>query len=86
MNRLQGQVAWISGAASGMGAGIAETFAEEGAKVAVIDVDVAGGQQVVERIMDRGGEAIFIECDVAVEEQVQASIDQTAATFGGLQK
>ena len=84
-NRLQGQVAWISGAASGMGEAIAELFAAEGARVALIDIQEERGRQVAERIQQQGGAALFVACDVAREDQVQASIEQTVARFGGLQ-
>ena len=84
-NRLAGQVAWITGAASGMGEAIAELFAEEGAKVALVDIQSDRGQQVAARINERQGEAIFIECDVTQEHQVRDSIDATVKQFGGLQ-
>ena len=83
--RLQGQVAWVSGAASGMGEAVAELFAAEGAKVAVVDVQSERGQRVAERIAAKGGEAVFLQCDVASEDQVRMSIDSTVQQFDGLQ-
>lgn len=83
--RLTGQVAWISGGASGMGEATAELFAAEGARVGVVDVQADRGHQVVERIVRSGGEAVFYECDVACEEAVRDTIERTAAHFGGLQ-
>src|SRR6266404_4403232 len=83
--RLQNQVAWISGAASGMGEGIARLFAREGAAVALVDVQAAKGSAVAEQIRAEGGRAIFIECDVAKEAAVRASIERTEKEFGGLQ-
>lgn len=85
LKRLAGQVAWISGGASGMGEAIAKLFALEGASVAVIDLQAERGQRVVAEIAGQGGQAIFIQSDVAQENQVQASIAQTAAHWGGLQ-
>ncbi len=85
MGRLQGQVVWISGAASGMGEASAELFAAEGGRVAVVDVQVERGRQVVGRITDQGGEAVFLACDVAQEDQVRESIEATAVHFGALQ-
>ena len=82
--RLDGQVAWISGAASGMGEATAELFATEGAMVALLDIQVERGRQVAERITAQGGRAIFLECDVAQEDQVRHSIERTVAHFGGL--
>ena len=83
--RLEGQVAWISGAASGMGEAAAELLAAEGAKVAVVDIQAEAGQQVAARIAARGGEALFLECDVSQADPVRDAIEATAARFGGLQ-
>jgi NAD(P)-dependent dehydrogenase (short-subunit alcohol dehydrogenase family) len=83
--RLAGQIAWISGAASGIGEATAILFAEEGANVAMIDINVhQGGFPRGPAIEDSGGgRAVFIQADVSDEEQVRDSMAQTAATFGG---
>ena len=83
--RLQNKVAWVSGAASGMGEGIARLFAREGAAVALVDVQTEKGVAIAEQIRAEGGRAIFVECDVRKEAAVRASMDQTADEFGGLQ-
>ena len=83
--RLDGQIAWMGGGASGMGEATAELFAEEGAKVAVVDVQAERGQKVVEAITAHGGQATFLECDVAQEDSVHESIEKTVEHFGGLQ-
>ncbi len=83
--RLQNQVAWVSGAASGMGEGIARLFAREGAAVALVDVQAGKGRAIAEQIHGEGGRAVFFECDVRNEASVQASMEQTAKEFGGLQ-
>ena len=83
--RLEGQIAWISGGASGMGEATAQLLAEEGAKVAVVDIQAELGQKVVEGINANGGEAIFHECNVAREDEVRQSIEKTVEHFGGLQ-
>lgn len=83
--RLTGQVAWIGGGASGIGEATARLFAAEGAQVAVVDIQVEPGQQVVEQIKAQGGQAIFYAGDVSQAGQVQAAIDQTVTHFGGLQ-
>jgi protein-L-isoaspartate(D-aspartate) O-methyltransferase len=58
MGRLDGKVALISGAASGLGAAEAELFAREGAHVVVGDIQTEAGQSVVDRIAAAGGEAV----------------------------
>src|ERR1035441_9384059 len=83
--KLAGQTAWISGATKGIGEGAALLFAQEGATVAVIGRDENDGRRVLRAIKRKGGEAIFVRCDVAREEEVSASIAQTIAAFGGLQ-
>ena len=83
--RLEGQIAWITGAASGIGEGTAELFAQEGARVALIDVQGERGRQVAERIRAGGGQVLFIEADLSREEEVRRSLEQTARHFGGLQ-
>ena len=85
MERLKDQIAWISGGASGMGQATAELFAEEGAKVVVADIQAEMGQDLVNRIIQKGGDAIFHECDVSQEDAVRKSIDRTVEHFGGLQ-
>jgi NAD(P)-dependent dehydrogenase (short-subunit alcohol dehydrogenase family) len=83
--RLQGQVAWISGAASGMGESTARLFAREGAAVALVDKQAARGLAVAGEIRAEGGRATFIECDVSCGSSVKSSIEQTVREFGGLQ-
>jgi 3-oxoacyl-[acyl-carrier protein] reductase len=82
--RLQGKVAIVTGAARGIGKGIAKRFAQEGAKVVVNDINDAGGQQTVGEIRQAGGTAIYCHADVADEGQVQAMMETTVATFGKL--
>jgi 3(or 17)beta-hydroxysteroid dehydrogenase len=67
MNRLRGKSAIVTGGALGIGRACALRLAEEGATVAVTDVDAASGPLVVEEIQKRGGDAIFVRQDVADE-------------------
>jgi NAD(P)-dependent dehydrogenase (short-subunit alcohol dehydrogenase family) len=82
--RLQNQVAWISGAASGIGEAVARLFAQEGAAVGLADVQAQRGHAVAEEISDAGGRASFNHCDVSRACDVESSIEQTAREFGGL--
>ncbi|EFH12678.1 glucose 1-dehydrogenase [Pseudoroseomonas cervicalis] len=79
--RLQGKIALVTGAASGFGEGIVRRFAQEGAKVAVADLNLAGAERVAAEL---GGGAIAIGGDVSKAEDVQAMVDQTVSAFGGL--
>ena len=82
--RLDGQVAWITGAASGMGEATAELFAAEGAAVAVVDINKKLGPDVVERISRKGGRANFVACDVSKERDVNSCMRQIVEHFGSL--
>ena len=82
--RFIDKTVWISGAAQGIGRGIAEFFAEEGANVAIIDIKEQEGKNVAECIKSKGGNAVFFFCDLNVEALIRKSIEDTVATFGGL--
>lgn len=80
--RLEGKAAFITGSASGIGRAIALRFAEEGALVAVADMDAEGGAETARRITDRCGKAVFLETDVTSEDSVRASIADCVERFG----
>ena len=82
--RLAGQVAWISGATSGIGAAAARLFAQEGAAVALIGRRFEMSRAIAAEINASGGRAVAIACDVSREDQVRGSIEETVAAFGGL--
>ena len=84
MGQLDGKVALIDGAGSGFGRAGAITFAREGAKVAVADMNAETGNAVVQEIRDAGGEAVFIRADVSKMNEVEAMVRQTVAAFGRL--
>jgi 3-oxoacyl-[acyl-carrier protein] reductase len=79
--RLQKTVAIVTGGGSGMGAAIAETYAREGAHVAVVDIDGAAAAKVARKI---GNTAIAIKCDVTKRADIDAAVLETASAFGGL--
>src|SRR5258708_3983041 len=81
MGKLEGKVAWISGATSGIGGATARLFAREGARVAVVGRRVAQGERIAAEIASEGGEALPLACDVSKESQVRESIRRTVGRF-----
>ncbi len=81
--RLEGKVALVTGAASGMGAVAAQRFAREGASVVLGDVS-ADGERVAAQIRAHGGEAVFVTADVAVGESVAAMVQTAIESYGAL--
>ena len=82
--RLDGKVALVTGAASGIGRGIATTFAREGAQVIVVDRNRAAGEDAAAEINERAGRAVFEQTDVADAEQVRSLMERTRARVGTL--
>lgn len=82
--RVEGKVAIVTGAASGIGEDTAVRLAEEGAAVCVADIDRDNGRRVVKRIKDAGGQAIFVSTDVTKTAHIRRMIERTAAAFGRL--
>src|SRR5215813_8337830 len=82
--RVEGKVALVTGGASGIGRATALTFAREGAKLVIADLNVDGGHQTVHMITEQGGEAIFVRTDVSQAVEVQALISKAVETYGRL--
>ncbi len=81
---IQGKVALVTGAGSGIGRAIALRLADEGAAVVVDDIDEAGGAETVRLIETAGGRAALVRADVAIDEDVRAMVAVTEEAFGGL--
>jgi NAD(P)-dependent dehydrogenase (short-subunit alcohol dehydrogenase family) len=82
--RLEEKVALVTGGASGIGRATALTFAREGAKLVIADMNEEGGQQTVHMLTEQGGEAIFVRTDVSKAVEVQALISTVVETYGRL--
>ena len=79
-----GKVAFVTGAANGIGRAAALAFAREGASVVVADVSEQGNQETVRLIEEQGGQALAVRCDVTRAEDVKAALDKTVEAFGRL--
>lgn len=81
MNRVKGKTALITGAASGLGEGCALLLAKEGAEIVVADINESKGNEVVERIHQESGKAIFVKLDVSNELDWENAIEKTLSEF-----
>jgi NAD(P)-dependent dehydrogenase (short-subunit alcohol dehydrogenase family) len=82
--RLEGKVALVTGGASGIGRATALTFAREGAKLVIADMNEDGGHQTVHMITENGGAAAFVQVDVTSPSAVEALLSKTIETYGRL--
>ena len=82
MGQLDGKVALITGAGSGIGRASALVFAREGAKVALADIVVEGGEETVRMVKEAAGEAFFIKADVSNAADVEAMVNTVVETYG----
>ena len=82
MNRLEGKVAVITGAGSGIGRATSKIFAREGARLVLADLVEDGGKQTLAMVADTGRDAIFVKTDVSKESDVDALIAKALETYG----
>lgn len=82
--QLKDKVAYITGAASGIGKEIAVVYAREGAKIVIADMNQAAADAAAEELKATGAQAIGVTVDVTNEEQVNASVEQAVKAFGGI--
>ncbi|EIK97183.1 short chain dehydrogenase [Pseudomonas sp. M47T1] len=81
---FENKVALVTGGASGIGLATARAFAQAGASVAVVDLNLEAARAAAQALVDAGHRAIGIGCDVADIDQVEAMVKDTVATFGRL--
>lgn len=84
VTRLAGRVAVITGGGGGIGGATCARFAQEGAKVAVCDLDLEAAERVARRIAAEGGQAQALQCDITQRPQVDAAVAQVLSRFGGI--
>jgi NAD(P)-dependent dehydrogenase (short-subunit alcohol dehydrogenase family) len=82
--KLRGCTAVITGGGSGLGQAAALLFAQEGAKVVIVDIDDRGGKETITSIQKQGGESIFVKADVSISSQVQSMVRTTFEKYGRL--
>lgn len=84
MGILDGKVALVTGAASGIGRAVAETYIREGAKVAVSDIDDEEGREFTEALVAAGGEAIYVHCNSADPDDNRKLVEAAVEKWGAL--
>ena len=84
MAMLEGKVAFITGAGSGIGRGTAERLAREGADICIVDIDQEGAEHTASIVREFGREALVVRANVAAEPQVRAAVEQCVGTLGRL--
>jgi len=83
--QLQGKIALVTGAGSGIGRAVALALAREGARVSIVDIDRAGAEDTAARIRALGAQTLVIEADVSRCAEIERMVEETTARLGGLQ-
>lgn len=84
MGRLDGKVAFITGAGAGIAKASALAFCREGAKVAIVELNAESGRAAERDVRAAGGDALFVETDVTQDDAVRRAVDAAVARFGRL--
>jgi NAD(P)-dependent dehydrogenase (short-subunit alcohol dehydrogenase family) len=84
VGRLDGKVAFLTGAGAGIAKATAKAYVREGAKVAIVEINRDAGAAAEREIRAAGGEALFVETDVTKDDSVRRAVDATLARFGRL--
>ena len=82
--RFDGKVLVVTGGGGGIARAVAERFASEGARVALVDVDIAGLEQTADVVRRAGGDSLVIRADVTRADDVQRYVSETVGRFGGI--
>lgn len=82
MRRLEGKIAIITGAAGGIGKGIATAYVKEGATVAIIDLNAEAGNQTIKELQQYAPESIFIQADLTEHDKLAGIVKTIADKFG----
>lgn len=84
MGRLDGRVAFITGAGAGIARAAADLFSREGARIILVDIDEEAGRATEKVLHELGRQALFVRTDVTHEESVEAAVEQGVRKFGKL--
>jgi NAD(P)-dependent dehydrogenase (short-subunit alcohol dehydrogenase family) len=82
--RFAGQVAFVTGAGSGIGRATATAFAAEGADVALADIDAVGNEETAQIVAEHGGRVLAVKCDVTSSSDVKTAVERTVQELGRL--
>jgi len=81
---FKGKVAIVTGGVSGIGKATVLKFVEEGARVAILDTSRAGGIDIAEQIRSKGGDVVYVWCDMESEDSIKQAVETVISTFGRL--